>query len=466
MKTYLKVGIVLTLVFCIGAAAWWSTMTLVERAVARDAGRRSVEWAEYAIERLPRIQALAEGAHPTSDEWALIEEMASFGGLFRFKIFSPEGVLQFESDDRTTTGASLGEHNATAASVVATGQPFTLVADGRAKPNRPDLYSETYLPVYEGERLVAIAETYFDQTEKTAAVRAEYALFGTVMIGLILAALALPSTGLLILFRRLRKKNSELDRERVRALDADRVKTEFLATVSHELRTPMNGIIGAVQLLEYAELPDEEVELVDIIRTCSEGQMELIEELLAFGEIEAGAVNLHEELVDPAACVRSAIRMSAVAAESKGLAFNIHAPENENFVLIDPKRLRQVVVNLVGNAVKFTDEGGVDVAVRVDQSNDQNGATLHIAVSDTGPGIAQDQHARIFQRFTQADSSTTRKAGGNGLGLAIARAIVREMGGEIALKSAPDEGSIFTIIVPVKQIEATSNEDETDRKAA
>lgn len=466
MRTHLKTCAGLLLVVCIGTAAWWSSMTLVEQAVKRDADRRAMEWAKYAVERLPRIEVLAQGTRPTRAEWTLIEEMATFGGVFRFKIFSPDGVLQFVSDDPEIRGEDLGKHNSTAADVLAAGQPFSVVEDGRAKPDRPDLYSETYLPVYDDGRLVAIAETYADQTAKTASVRREYATIGLVTAGLVLAALAVPSMGLLVLFRRLRQQNAELNKERLRALGADRAKSDFLATVSHELRTPMNGVLGAVQILEYSDLPDETMEFVQIIRTSAEEQLSLIEDLLAFGEVEAGIISLHEELIAPGAFVRTATRVNAMAAADKGIAFNIPSAEDEVRVSVDPKRLRQVVTNIAGNAVKFTNNGAVDVMVRVDRDSDRSGGTLHIAVTDTGPGIALHQQARIFERFTQVDSSPTRRAGGSGLGLAIARAIVLEMGGTIAVQSAPGKGATFTLGIPLARIETTVAAEDAAQRAA
>ena len=447
----------------LAAAALWLASALVERAVMRDAGRRAMDWAEHAAVRLDRIEALAAGAAP--EDWRTIEEMARFGDVFRFKVFSPEGVLRFVSDEPSAAGTSLGEHNAEAAAVLRTGQPSNEVADGRAKPDRPDLYSETYLPVIRDGRVVAIAEVYLDQTATRAAIRAEYALFGVVILVLTGLAFAGPGLALLAVLRRLRARNAELDVERDRALAADRAKSEFLTTVSHELRTPMNGVLGVAQILETTELDEDQAELVGVLKASAEGQMALIEELLAFGEVEAGALHLSEEAARLPALLGEAMAPARAAASAKGLRLGLAVSEDAPAIVVDPKRLRQVVVNLVGNAVKFTDGGSVAVSAELDPRGEE-GARLRIAVADTGPGIAPEQHERVFERFTQVDGSTSRAKGGTGLGLAICRAIAREMGGDVVLHSVPGEGSTFTLDVPVRLAAAEAGGDAPMAAAA
>lgn len=433
----------------LAVAALWLGAVLVERAVVRDAERRAMDWAEHAAARLDRIEALAAGDPPTPEDWRAIEEMARFGGVFRFKVFSPEGVLRFVSDDPEATGTSLGAHNAAAAAVLRTGRPSNEVADGRAKPDRPDLYSETYLPVLRDGRVVAIAEVYLDQTETQAAIRAEYALFGVVILILTGLAFAGPALMLIAVLRRLRTRNAELDVERDRALAADRAKSEFLTTVSHELRTPMNGVIGVAQILETMELDEDQAELVGVLKGSAESQMALIEELLAFGEIEAGALHLREERVELPALLREATGAVSVAAAKKGLDLQVAAPDAAPAILADGQRLRQVVINLANNAVKFTEAGHVQVTAELEPGAG-DAARLRISVADSGPGIAPEHHVRVFERFTQMDGSTSRAEGGTGLGLAICRAIAREMGGEVSLDSAPGEGSTFALDVPVR----------------
>lgn len=268
-----------------------------------------------------------------------------------------------------------------------------------------------------------------------------------ILLGLVAVALGIG--------RHVMRSARRLERAVEGACAADRAKSEFLTTISHELRTPMNGVIGVAQLLEDTPLDEEQSELVAILGASAASQMKLIEELRSFGEIEAGALRLREEAVEPAALLHEATGAARVAAAGKGLALRVWVPEDAPVLLADPKRLAQVVINLAGNAVKFTDQGHVEVAATFEPRGEGE-VLMRLAVSDTGPGIAPDQHARVFERFAQGDGSTRRRKGGTGLGLSISRAIARAMGGEIALRSAPGEGSTFTLVVPMRVIPAAA----------
>ena len=256
------------------------------------------------------------------------------------------------------------------------------------------------------------------------------------------------------LIREIVRGQAALAREVVAAQAADKAKSEFLTTISHELRTPMNGVLGVAQLLEAGELDEDQAELVGVLKGSAEGQMALIEELLSLGEIEADALHLRAEPVVLAELVQEAAGVARVAASAKGLALEVRVPDDTPPVLVDPKRLRQVVVNLAGNAVKFTDEGRVEVTASLDALD--GAARLRVSVADTGPGIAPEHHASVFERFTQVDGSLRRAKGGTGLGLAICRGIAVGMGGDLTLRSAPGQGSTFTLDVPVRLAEAAT----------
>ncbi|WP_299646775.1 HAMP domain-containing sensor histidine kinase [uncultured Jannaschia sp.] len=443
-----KVALSGCLVATLCGGAIWTIEHFVDRAVIREAARRSTEWAEYATTRLPRIAELAQGAMPTDAEQRVIEEIGDLGGMVDYRVFSPDGHLQFASTDPFRR-ADPGTRNPDAARVVATRQPFTVVEAGQARPERPDLYSETYLPVLDGSgKIVAIAQTYLDQTEHSAQVRADYCLFGVVILALLASALILMSAAVRALLRSLRYRDQALNTERTSVETADRAKVDFLATIVHELRTPMNGIVGAVQLLDMANASDADVELLDILRTSADTQMSLIEELTTFSELDAGVFRLRPEPVAFASFLRSAVGMGALAAADKGLAFDVTMAEDDTMMIVDPRRMRQVVSNLVGNAVKFTEAGGVYVKAGLQRLGDGRGS-LRLEVTDTGPGIPADQHARIFGRFTQLEGPAGGTASGIGLGLAIVDAIVDAMGGQVAVQSVPRNGSTFTVTVPV-----------------
>lgn len=259
---------------------------------------------------------------------------------------------------------------------------------------------------------------------------------------------------------------SELQEEAQAARASDMAKSQFLATISHELRTPMNGVIGAAQLLEVADLPEEDRELIDILNSCADSQMALIEEILTFGEIEAGALRMKSEPIEVKGFMKNATSFATILAQKKDLSFHLEVPENAPEFLGDEKRLRQVIVNLVGNAVKFTDAGSVHVSATVAHAEGSEDAVFSVAVTDTGAGIAPEDQAKIFERFMQADSSSSRKAGGTGLGLSIAQGIAQEANGDITLESEEGKGSTFTLTIPTKLNTATSGASQDKRNAA
>ncbi|MGE5866521.1 MAG: ATP-binding protein, partial [Rhizobacter sp.] len=228
-----------------------------------------------------------------------------------------------------------------------------------------------------------------------------------------------------------------------RAEAASIAKTRFLSNMSHELRSPLNGVIGAAQLLQAeGTLDDRRSELVDIIRTSGSNLLGLIDSILDLARIESGEMVLDHQAFDLIDCIEAAMATSAVPARAKGLQLAVVvAPGVPAQRRGDALRLRQVLLNLIGNAVKFTLQGEVVVRVKPGRGEDD----LMIQVSDTGIGMEQSGVDAIFEPFRQADESTTRRFGGTGLGLAISRQIVELMGGEIAVASAPGAGSCFTV---------------------
>lgn len=241
----------------------------------------------------------------------------------------------------------------------------------------------------------------------------------------------------------LRRFQEELIRSKEMAEASAQAKASFLANVSHEIRTPMNGIIGMIDILKRTPLTEEQHEYIDIIGISGENLLMIINDVLDFSKIEAGQITFEHIRFNLCDEVNEVIKILRYKAVQKGLDLSFEiAPEVPQLLIGDPLRLKQVLINLCNNAIKFTEEGYVHVFVKLVKLS-ENVVRLHVEVQDTGIGISKENQSKLFKSFSQAEASTTRKFGGTGLGLAISKNLVQMMGGEIGIISEEGKGATF-----------------------
>ena len=250
--------------------------------------------------------------------------------------------------------------------------------------------------------------------------------------------------------REAREAREEAYEAREQAIEAEKAKDLFLANMSHEIRTPLNGIVGFTQLLETMDLTPEQREYLEVIRGSSDNLLTIVNSILDLSKIRAKKVEFEEVSINPMEVFADMIEPHEVQNAKKKISYSTYIDPTIPAFIGDPTRLRQIMTNLIGNATKFTDKGGsIDVTVKK-LSETEDDVTIRFSVKDTGIGISPEQKEKIFEAFSQADSSTTRKYGGTGLGLAITRDLVRHMGGELELESEVGKGSefYFTLTFP------------------
>lgn len=264
-----------------------------------------------------------------------------------------------------------------------------------------------------------------------------------------------------VLFRDINKRE-KLEKELVltqkKVEHAANIKEQFMANMSHEIRTPMNAIIGFNNRLNKTKLNDEQREYVEAVQSSGENLLTIINDILDFSKIEAGMVRIEQIRFSLQSLLHSVCTMFFIQAKEKKLYLQLHVSEKiPEMIMGDPTRLTQILINLIGNALKFTHEGNVDILVDVINEDEQN-ATIEFKVKDTGIGISDEKISEIFERFTQAKSDTSRIYGGTGLGLSIVKKLVELQSGTITVESKKGKGSLFKFIIPYKKADILESE--------
>jgi len=252
---------------------------------------------------------------------------------------------------------------------------------------------------------------------------------------------------------------AKLQRAVKQAHEASLAKSNFLASMSHELRTPLNGVIGLTDLIQETHLDKNQKELMDAVQDSARTLHTLIEDVLDISRIEAGKMEIAEVDFDLYAMLKSVKRLLDSQADQKGIKLLLHiSPGTPSTIHGDQKRLKQILVNLVGNAIKFTDHGKVELIVHTFRNSDSGKEWLRFEIADTGIGIPEEKQAHIFDPFVQSDMGISRRYGGSGLGTTISKQLVELMGGEIGLESEPGKGSLFWVNVPLQYAKAPEKE--------
>ncbi len=424
----------------LAVVAMWVGVDVARRELLRSQAEDSAQkWAVFLREQLPTLASSLNGQGLTPPQVQTIRSASRAAGLFRYKLFDAKGVIVHASRPR-----DIGKLNVKwyFRDLVSKGKPFTKIEDDEDFGKRT-VVSESYAPLMVKGVFAGAIEVYVDESKRDH----QLARLGQQAFAVLVLLLAVLACLTILVVRRNFASREEAEQ-------SNRAKSEFLATMSHEIRTPLNGVIGMTDVLSRSSLSDRQRRHLSTIQQSAQALLGLINSILDLSRIDAGKLALDESDFSARQLVEEIVDTFAEKADSKGIEIASDvAKDIPPYQVGDPLRLRQVLTNLIGNAVKFTERGAVVVRLAVEDSQQAGCARLHFAVRDTGIGIASEIGQALFDPFHQADNSITREYGGTGLGLSISHHLIDMMGGELEYWSRRHHGSefFFTLTFPISE---------------
>lgn len=473
------------------SAIWLLTHEVRVHLLKEQAADTATKWAIFLATRIQGLEELLATGELTEENARILAFAARSGGVFRYKMFNPDGVITVASQASDVGKVNGGTYFFER---VQRGENFVKISDNEEFGKERRVVSEAYVPIVTYGVFRGAVEVYVDMTPKDSEYRLIGSYFFWGMIGLLIVV-GLGWTS--VVRRKLRERDTretalmdtqaelsvrlselqdarnrveaeavvqvtlaeELSLARDEANAANKAKSQFLATMSHEIRTPMNGVLGMLGILSDTELTEQQHMYAKLAQDSAQSLLSIIDDILDYSKLEEGRISLEAVDYNLEQVINGVVSLLSSTAADAGLTLETEGTDALPTCLRgDPTRVRQILFNLIGNAVKFTEQGGVRVIATHEVLPDGE-IEVRVEVKDTGVGISHEAQGRLFRRFSQADSSTTRRFGGSGLGLVICRQLSQLMGGGVGLQSEVGKGSTFWFTIrcsvgeaPVEQL--------------